>query len=61
MPRLPCMSNVRDAGLSLVDALQSKSGSKGVSLDPVRQFMVKTWLKRMETLFVEEGVLDWLP
>jgi hypothetical protein len=61
MPRLPCMSNVRDAGLSLVDALRGKSGSKGVPLDPVRQFMVKTWLKRMETLFAEEGVLDWLP
>ena len=61
MPRLPCMSHVRDAGLSVVDAMKGKAGKKGVPLDPVRQFMVKTWLKRLETVFAEEDVIEWLP
>jgi hypothetical protein len=61
LPRLPCMSHVRDAGLSLVDAMKGRPGKHGEPLDPVRQFMVKHWLGRLETAFGEAGVLEWLP
>jgi len=61
MPRLPCMTQMREAGLSLIDALKGRSGKNGARLDPVRQFMVKTWLKRLETIFTEADVVDWLP
>jgi hypothetical protein len=61
MPRLPCMSHVRDARLNLMDAMNGRPGRTGVPLDPVRRFMVKTWLKRLETIFSEEEVLEWLP
>jgi hypothetical protein len=61
MPRLPSMQQVREAGLNLIDAMQSKPGNRGVPLDPVRAFMVKTWFRRLEAAFAEVGALDWLP
>lgn len=61
MPRLPSMQQVREAGLSLIDALQGKPGNKGVPLEPVRAFMVKAWFRRLEAAFAEAGALEWLP
>lgn len=61
MPRLPSMPQVREAGLSLIDAMSGKPGRNGVPLDPVRAFMVKTWFRRMEATLSEAGALDWLP
>jgi hypothetical protein len=61
MPRLPCMAQMRDAELSLLEAMAGKPGNKGIPLDPVRQFMVRHWLKRLEAAFAEANVLDWLP
>lgn len=61
MPRLPCMAQVREAGLGFLEAMAGKPGKKGEPLDPVRQFMVAHWLKRLEAAFSEAGVLEWLP
>jgi hypothetical protein len=61
MPRLPCMTQVREAGLGFLDAMAGRSGKTGEPLDPVRQFMVAHWLKRLEAAFSEAGVLEWLP
>jgi len=33
----------------------------GQPMPPMRQFMVKTWMRRMEDAFVEDGVAEWLP
>lgn len=61
MPRLPCMVEMRAAGLSFYDAAANKPGKSGKPMDPVRQFMVKHWLDRMEAAFEEAGVAEWLP
>jgi len=61
VPRLPCMAEMRTAGLSFYDAAGNKPGQNGKPLDPVRQFMTKHWLDRLEQQFVETGVADLLP
>lgn len=61
MPRLPCMVEMRRAGLSFLDAVANKPGADGKPLDPVRQFMVAGWHKRMLGELGDAGALDWLP
>lgn len=61
IPRLPCMAELRASGLGFYDAAANKPGKSGKSMDPVRQFMVKTWIERLESQFVETGIADWLP
>ncbi len=61
MPRLPCMTEMRAAGLSFLDTMASKPGLTGKPLGPVRQFMVGTWHKKMLAAFEGVGALDWLP
>ncbi len=61
MPRLPCMTEMRRAGLSFLDAVANKAGVDGKPLDPVRQFMVSSWHKRMLEEFSKRGALGWLP
>jgi len=61
MPRLPCMNEMRSAGLSFLDAVANKPGITGTPLDPVRQFMVATWHRKMLAAFDEAGALEWLP
>ena len=61
VPRLPCMNEMRAAGLSFHDAAANKPGKSGKPLDPVRQFMVKHWIERLEERFVATGISDWLP
>ena len=61
MPRLPCMKEMRAAGLSFLDAMANKPGLNGKVLDPVRQFMVATWHKKMVKAFKDAGALEWLP
>lgn len=61
MPRLPCMNEMRAAGLSFLDAVANKPGITGKPLDPVRQFMVATWHKKMVAAFEKAGALGWLP
>lgn len=61
MPRLPCMTEMRRAGLSFLDAVANRAGTDGKPLDPVRQFMVSSWHKRMLKEFGENGALEWLP
>jgi hypothetical protein len=61
MPRLPCMTHVREAGLGFLDAMSGRPGKNSEPLDPVRQFMVRQWLKRLKVAFSEAAVLGWLP
>lgn len=61
MPRLACMDHVRAAGLSLMDAVANEPGLNGKRLDPVRQFQVENWHKRMTEAFHNVGALEWLP
>jgi hypothetical protein len=61
MPRLPCMVEMRDSGLSFYDAAKGKRGCRGKPMDPVRQFMVRSWLDEMERVFEKIGILEWLP
>lgn len=61
MPRLPCMKEMREAGLSFLDAVANKPGAGGKPLDPVRQFMVTTWHKKMVKAFDDAGASAWLP
>lgn len=61
MPRLPCMKEMRAAGLSFLDVVANKPGLDGKPLDPVRQFMVTTWHKKMVKAFDDAGASAWLP
>ena len=61
MPRLAAMNEVRAAGLSFYDAAEGRRGRSGRPIDPVRQFMVKTWIARMEEEFRDNQVVEWLP
>ena len=61
VPRLPCMTEMRAAGLGFHDAASNKPGLNGKPMDPVRQFMVKHWLDRLEQQFADTGVAEWLP
>jgi len=61
VPRLPCMMEVRATGLSFYDVADNKPAKNGKPMDPVRQFMVKTWIDRLETQFVASGIADCLP
>lgn len=61
MPRLPSMQQVRELGLSLIDAMTGRPGKKGVPLDPVRVFMIKAWFRRLEAAFADVDALEWLP
>ncbi len=61
MPRLPCMTEMRTAGLSFLNAVANKPGVGGKPLDPVRQFMVATWHKKMVAAFDKAGASGWLP
>jgi hypothetical protein len=61
MPRLPCLTEMRDQGLGFFDAAARKRGRNGKPFDLVRAFMVEEWLKRMEKAFVEAGVAELLP
>lgn len=59
VPRLPCMSHVRASGLSFLDA--ARGGKEGIALDPVRQFMVEQWIKKIQAEFARIGATEWLP
>ena len=61
MTRLPCLQEMRRAGLSFGDVAANKAGNNGKPLDPVRQFMVTTWMKRIEEGFAKRGATEWLP
>lgn len=61
MPRLPCIPEMREAGLSFFDAAARKRGRDGRPFDLVRAFMVESWLGRMEKAFAQAGVLGELP
>ena len=59
MPKLACMDVMRAEGLTFFDAAAGKKGASGNALSLGHQFMVKTWLNRMEKAVAK--VEDWLP
>jgi len=61
LPRLPCMKEMRAAGLSFINAAAGNPGSSGNPLDPVRQFMVKQWVGKIAKEFDRIKVAGWLP
>lgn len=53
LPTLPCMDRIRQASLGFY------SSDKG--LDPVRAFMVRRWVARLESEVAKAGATEWLP
>lgn len=61
LPRLPCMEEVRKRKLSFIAAAAGEVGPEGKPLDPVRQFMVKQWIGKVQKEFERIGATEWLP
>lgn len=61
MPGLPCMDEVRESGLTFIDAAAGKKGRNGKPLDPARCFMVEDWMGAMEAELSGVGVEEWVP
>ena len=61
MPRLPCMGEMRRAGLSFLDAATGMPGPDGRPFDPVRQFMVRQFVSKVLGELGRIGALEWLP
>jgi hypothetical protein len=61
MPLLPCMDKVRETGIGFYDAGAGKKGANGMPLGPTHRFMVRNWLKAIETQIAEAGATEWLP
>ncbi|MCW2318578.1 hypothetical protein M2322_004147 [Rhodoblastus acidophilus] len=59
MPRLACMDAIRAEGMTFFQAAAGQKGASGRALSLGHQFMVKTWLNRMEQAVA--AVQDWLP
>ena len=59
MPKLACMNAMRDDSLSFYEAAASKRGKSGRPMSLGHQFIVKTWINRMEESL--SSVEDWLP
>ena len=61
LSRLPCLDLMRSLGLGFIDAAAGRKGKEGKPLDPVRQFMVKQWIAKIEAQFWEVGATEWVP
>lgn len=61
LPALACMDHLRTRGLGFYAAIAGERGTSDEVMDPVRRFMVKKWIARLERELAEVGVMDWLP
>jgi hypothetical protein len=59
MPKLACMQAMRQERLTFHDAAEGKSGRSGRPMSLGHQFIVKTWINRMEKNL--SAVAEWLP
>jgi hypothetical protein len=59
MPKLACMKAMRDDRLSVYEAAEGKRGASGRPMSLGQQFIVKTWINRMEESLTL--VENWLP
>lgn len=60
LPRLPCMVEMRRAGLSLLDAATGGLGRDGRPFDPVRQFMVRQFMTKVLGECGRINALGWM-
>lgn len=58
LPTLPCMDRLRELGLGFYC---ERGSSGGQALDPVRAFMVRRWVTRLESEIAKAGTTEWLP
>ena len=61
MPRLLCMNEVVERGLTFHDAAEGKRGSSSTPLGPMERFWVKKWLSDIDAEIVENGAEAWVP
>lgn len=61
IPKLSCMKEVLASGLTFHDAAAGKPGQDGTPLGPMRQWLVKNWLEKIEENIAKAGIEDWLP
>ena len=61
MPRLLCMGQVMESGLSFHEAAEGKRGRSGTPLGPMERFWVKKWLGDIDTDVMENGAEAWVP
>ena len=59
MPKLACMEAMRDEKLSVYEAADGERGASGRPMSLGHQFIVKTWINRMEARL--SLVQDWSP
>ena len=59
MPKLTCMEAMRDEKLSLYEAVEGERGASGRPMSLGHQFIIKTWINRMEQRLAP--VEGWLP
>ena len=59
MPKLACMEAMRDEKLSLYEAVEGERGASGRPMSLGHQFIIKTWINRMEQRLAP--VEGWLP
>ena len=59
MPKLGCMKAMRDEKLSAYEAADGERGVSGRPMSLAHQYVVKTWINRMEARLSLVG--EWLP
>ncbi len=59
MPKLGCMEAMRDEKLSAYEAVDGDRGASGRPMSLAHQFVVKSWINRMEARLALVG--EWLP
>lgn len=61
LPRLPCLTHIRERSLSLIAAATRVPAPDGRPLDPAREFMVRHWIVKVLGEFDRIGLLGILP
>jgi hypothetical protein len=61
VPRLACIKEMRAAGLGFAHAALGKQCADGRPFDPLRAFMVKSLVKKMEGSFAKAAAEELLP
>ena len=60
MPRLTCLDQLREKGLSFYDAAGGRGDREGRRASPTTQHMTSAWLKVMEAQLEASGAAKWM-